>query len=137
MTGVVFAAHSGVVVRAAEPMTVGELHAVEMRAFLHVDVDGAPKAYGPPGVKALDFEKHAHVGSRPGGKVVGYLTHRDGRTPVVQGPKDPAPGYYISTTGFYDRGVDDERDPRRYLNAARVNYVVLGDFRTQAWGEAG
>lgn len=102
--------------------------AVEMRAFLHVDVDGAPNAYGPPGKRALDFEKHAHVGARLSGQVVGYLTQRDHRTPVVQGPHDPYPGYYISTTGFYDRAVDDEHDPRRYVDATRINYVVLGDF---------
>ena len=101
---------------------------VEMRAFLHVDVDGAPNAYGPPGHKALDFEKHAHVGARLSGKIVGYLTHRDGRTPVLQGPRDPFPGYYISTTAFYNEAIDDERNPRRYLDAARINYVVLGDF---------
>ena len=104
---------------------------VEMRAFLHVDVDGAPNAYGPPGFKTLDFEKHAHVGGKLTGKIVGYLTHRDGRTPVIQGPGDPRPGYYISTTAFYDRAIDDERNPRRYLDAARVNYVVLGDFAIQ------
>ena len=102
--------------------------AVEMRAFLHVDVDGAPNAYGPPGRRALDFEKHAHVGAKLSGKIVGYLTRRDGRTPVVQGARDPFPGYYISTTGFYDRAIDDENNPRRYVDATRINYVVLGDF---------
>ena len=101
---------------------------VEMHAFLHVDVDGASNAYGPPGRRTLDFEKHAHVGGKVSGRVVGYLTERDRRTPILQGPHDPHPGYYISTTGFYDRGIDDERNPRRYVDAARINYVVLGDF---------
>jgi hypothetical protein len=106
----------------------GANNGVEMRAYLHVDVDGAPNAYGPPGRPALDYEKHAHVGSKLSGKVVGYLTERDHRTPIVQGPNDPYPGYYISTTGFYNRAVDDERNPRRYVDAARINYLVLGDF---------
>jgi hypothetical protein len=101
---------------------------VEMRAYLHVDVDGAPNAYGPPGRPALDYETHAHVGSKLSGKVVGYLTQRDHRTPIIQGPNDPSPGYYISTTGFYDRAVDDERNPRRYVDAGKINYLVLGDF---------
>ncbi len=101
---------------------------VEMQAFLHVDVDGAPNAYGPPGKPTLDYEKHAHVGAKLSGKIVGYLTRRDHRTPVVQGPHDPYPGYYVSTTGFYDRAIDNEYDPRRYVDAARINYVVLGDF---------
>ena len=104
------------------------LQPVEMRAFLHVDVDGAPNAYGPPGRKALDYEKHAHIGGKLSGKTVGYLTQRDGRTPVLQGPHDPYPGYYISTTAFYNPAIEDERNPRRYLDAARVNYVVLGTF---------
>ena len=102
--------------------------AVEMRAFLHVDVDGAANAYGPNESKALDFEKHAHVGSKLSGKVVGYLTEKDHRTPVKQGPNDPYPGYYISTTAFYDRSVDNEHDPRRYVDAAKINYLVLGNF---------
>ncbi|RXH58643.1 hypothetical protein GRAN_1953 [Granulicella sibirica] len=101
---------------------------VEMRAFLHVDVDGAPNAYGPNESKALDYEKHAHVGSKLSGKVVGYLTEKDHRTPVRQGPNDPYPGYYISTTAFYDRSIDNEHDPRRYVDAAKINYLVLGNF---------
>ena len=108
--------------------TAVPIASVEMRAFLHVDVDGASNAYGPPGRKTLDFEKHAHVGGKVSGRVVGYLTERDGRTPILQGPHDPHPGYYISTTGFYDRAVDDETNPRRYVDAARIHYVVLGDF---------
>lgn len=110
----------------AKPLT--GMRGVEMRAFLHVDVDGAPNAYGPPGKKALDLEKHAHEGAKLSGKTVGYLTEGRSRRPVVQGPHDPYPGYYISTTGFYDRAIDDEKNPRRYVNAAKINYVVLGDF---------
>ena len=112
----------------AASLAAQPLEPVEMRAYLHVDVDGAPNAYGPPGSKALDYEKHAHTGGKLSGKTVGYLTRRDGRTPVLQGSRDPYPGYYISTTAFYNPAIDDERNPRRYLDAARINYVVLGDF---------
>jgi len=91
-----------------------------------VDVDGAPNAYGPPGKPALDFEKNAHTGGTLHGPIVGYLTEH-GR-PVIQGPRDPMPGYYISTTDFRDDSIVDDRDPRKYVDATKINYVVLGRF---------
>jgi len=91
-----------------------------------VDVDGAPNAYGPPGKPALDFERNAHYGGRLNGEIVGYLTEH-GR-PVVQGPHDPCPGYYVSTTDFRDDSIDDDHDPRKYLDATKIRYVVLGNF---------
>jgi len=91
-----------------------------------VDVDGAPNAYGPPGKPALDFEKNAHTGGTLRGPIVGYLTEHG--KPVIQGPHDPMPGYYISTTDFRDDSIDDDRDPRKYVDATKINYVVLGSF---------
>jgi len=91
-----------------------------------VDVDGAPNAYGPPGKPTLDFERNAHSGGTLDGKIVGYLTHH-GR-PVLQGPNDPCPGYYISTTDFRDDSIIDDADPRKYLDATHISYVVLGSF---------
>jgi len=91
-----------------------------------VDVDGAPNAYGPPGKPALDFEKNAHTGGTLRGPIVGYLTEHG--KPVIQGPHDPMPGYYISTTDFRDDSIDDDRNPRKYVDATKINYVVLGSF---------
>ena len=91
-----------------------------------VDVDGAPNAYGPPGKPALDFERNAHTGGTLRGPVVGYLVEH-GR-PVIQGPGDPRPGYYVSTTDFRDESIVDDRNPRKYVDATRINYVVLGSF---------
>ncbi len=91
-----------------------------------VDVDGAPNAYGPPGRPALDFEKNAHTGGTIRGPIVGYLT--DHGKPVMQGPNDPKPGYYISTTDFRDDSIIDDRNPRKYVDATKINYVVLGSF---------
>ena len=62
------------------------------------------------------------------GRIVAYLTERDGKTPLRQGPHDPFPGYYISTTGLRDERIDSDRDTRKYLDARRVSYVVLGRF---------
>jgi len=102
---------------------------VEMTTSMAVDVDGAPNAYGPKDKPTLDYELNAHEGARLSGKIVGYLT--EGGHPVLQGPKDPYAGYYISTTGFADEMNVNLHDPRRYLDASKVNYVVLGRLARQ------
>jgi hypothetical protein len=105
----------------------------ELRSFeivthrMDVDVDGAPNAYGPRGTHPLDNLVHAHYRDRTHAAIVGYLTepgHPD--RPVLQGPHDPYPGYYVSQTAFEDPQCGDERNPRCYLDATRINYVVLG-----------
>jgi len=95
-----------------------------LRHRMDVDVDGAPTAYGPKGKPTLDYLKNARLEGRPWGPIVGYLT--EGDTPVVQGPHDPAPGYYISQTAYTDKARTDERDVLRYVDATKINYVVLG-----------
>jgi hypothetical protein len=95
---------------------------------MDVDVDGAPNAYGPKGKPALDEELSAHYRRRPHGEIVGYLTEDDNpKVPVVQGPKDPYPGYYISQTAYTDAANTNVRDPRRYVDATKISYIVLGD----------
>lgn len=98
---------------------------IELITSMKIDVDGAPNAYGPKNKKTLDYELNAHEGTRADGEIVGYITKADGRTPEVQGPNDPCPGYYISTSGFFDRNNLNRLDPNRYLDASRINYVVL------------
>ena len=94
---------------------------------LDVDVDGAPNAYGPPGSPTLDFLKNAHYRGHRHAEIVGYLTEEnDPKVPVRQGPHDPFPGLYISQTAFTDPALTDEKDVRRYVDATRVSYVVLG-----------
>ena len=95
---------------------------------MDVDVDGAPTAYGPRGKKTLDFPLSAHSQRNPHAEIVGYLTDDDHpNRPVVQGPHDPAPGYYISQTAFTDPARTNERDVTRYVDASKINYVVLGE----------
>lgn len=95
---------------------------------MDVDVDGAPNAYGPPGSHALDSLKHAHYRGWKDAEIVGYLTEDDHpHVPVLQGPRDPFPGLYISQTAFTDPARHKERDVSRYVDATRINYVVLGD----------
>lgn len=94
---------------------------------MDVDVDGAPRAYGPPGSKALDRLRHAHAMGDMDAPIVGYLVEaKSPHRPVIQGPQDPAPGFYVSQTAFEDDSVENERDPRRYVDATAINYVVLG-----------
>jgi hypothetical protein len=98
---------------------------IEMATSMKIDVDGAPNAYGPKTKKTLDYELNAHEGASADGRIVGYITKEDGSTPEIQGPNDPCPGYYISTSGFFDRNNPNLLDPNRYLDASKINYVVL------------
>jgi hypothetical protein len=93
---------------------------------MDVDVDGAPNAYGPPGKPALDVLINAHDLERADHRIVGYLLDNKQR-PILQGPRDPFPGYYISQTAFADVANPNERDPRGYVDARDINYVVRGD----------
>lgn len=93
---------------------------------MDVDVDGAPDAYGPPGKPALDTLLDAHYLNRADKPIVGYLVDEHNR-PILQGPNDPFPGYYISQTAFTDPGNQNEKDPRRYVDARKINYVVRGN----------
>jgi hypothetical protein len=93
---------------------------------MDVDVDGAPNAYGPPGKPTLDVLMNAHYLERADQPIVGYLLD-DRRHPILQGPNDPFPGYYISQTAFTDVANHNEQDPRCYVDAGNINYVVRGD----------
>jgi hypothetical protein len=95
---------------------------------MDVDVDGAPNAYGPPGSKALDTPHNAHYRGHAHAPIVGYLTDDDNpKLPILQGPHDPFPGFYISQTAYTDPARTNPRDPSRYVDATRINYVVLGN----------
>ncbi len=80
----------------------------------------------PPGMQTLDILLNAHYLNRADKEIVGYLIDEQSR-PIVQGPNDPFPGYYISQTAFTDVRNRNERDPRRYVDARNINYVVRGD----------
>ncbi len=101
---------------------------------MDVDVDGAPNAYGPKGKKALDIDKHARApkGSEHPGEIVGYMTEYTGGPPTVQTRSDPYPGYYVSQTDFADLKNPRKEDPRRYVDATRINYVVQGKAAREA-----
>ncbi len=108
------------------------------KSGLAIDADGAPRAYHPNDQLGLD--SLAHAGHRGNWWALVTDNEKTSGTPVVQVTADPAPGYYISTTALYDRANPNPRDPHRYVDAAKIPYVVLhpkalryaqlGDFAT-------
>jgi hypothetical protein len=83
-----------------------------------IDADGAPNAYGPDDT-GLDDLANAGVSTHWDG----IIADRDGN-PLIQGESDPFPGYYISCTSLSDRRKKFT-DPTRYVDAAKIPYVVL------------
>ncbi len=113
--------------------------AVDIQVKMDVDVDGAPNAYGPKGKKTLDVLEHAMSpkNSPHPGQVVGFMTDYDGGPPTKQTKNDPYPGYYVSQTDFADLNNKRMEDPRRYVDASRINYVVEGKVAEQAGVQMG
>jgi hypothetical protein len=89
---------------------------------LMIDADGAYHAYHPDNRSGLDYLGNA---GRPGNwwALVTDNGEADGR-PVIQTDADPASGFYVSTTSLEDPNCD-RKDPRRYVNAEAVNFIVL------------
>lgn len=105
---------------------------------LAVDADGAFRAYHPNNALGLDSIEHA---GHPGDWwALATDTGKPSGHPVLQGKNDPAPGYYVSMTSLFDANISNEHDPRRFVDAATIPYVVLppkgfkhaqlGDFAT-------
>jgi hypothetical protein len=105
---------------------------------LAIDADGSPRAYHP--TDRLGLDSLSHAGHRGNWWALVTDNEKTSGTPVVQGAADPAPGYFVSTTALYDRTNANPRDPRRYVDAEKIPYVVLhpkalhyarlGDFAT-------
>jgi hypothetical protein len=105
---------------------------------LAIDADGSPRAYHP--TDRLGLDSLSHAGYRGNWWALVTDNEKTSGTPIVQGATDPAPGYFVSTTALYDRTNTNPRDPRRYVDAGNIPYVVLhpkglhyarlGDFAT-------
>jgi Fungal chitosanase of glycosyl hydrolase group 75 len=83
-----------------------------------IDADGAPNAYHPDNIGLDDL---ANAGMP--GHWDGIITDRAGE-PLLQGPEDPFPGYYVSCTSLTDR-TKGRTDPARYVDASKIPYIVL------------
>lgn len=118
--------------------TPSNTHAFFYKAGLAVDADGAYRAYHPG--DRLGLDALAHAGHHGNWWALVTDNGRPSGLPVVQGKSDPAPGFYVSTTALYDPHNPNARDPHRYVDAAKIPYVVLhpkalnharlGDFAT-------
>jgi glycosyl hydrolase group 75 (putative chitosanase) len=96
-----------------------------------IDADGAPNAYNPDNTGLDDL---ANAGS-PGHWGALAVDH-DGM-PYIQGPDDPFPGYYVSTTSLSDR-TRKPNDPRKYVDASKIPFIVLPhDVTTQTGARLG
>ena len=94
---------------------------VSWTAGMAIDGDGAYRAYAPAGsgLPALDYL--ANAGSSRAW--FGIVLNEDG-TPVVQGPNDPAPGYYVSPSALCDR-TKELADPTRYVPSDLIPYISV------------
>jgi hypothetical protein len=91
------------------------------KSGLNVDADGSPRAYGPNGSGLDDLASAGHPGHW---WALVTDTGKPSGTPLIQGPRDPAPGFYISTTSLENHSLP-HRDPHRYVDASVVPYFVL------------
>ena len=88
---------------------------------MSIDADGAPNAYNPNDTGIDDLANAGHPGNW-----WGIVTDSNGSNgnPVTQKASDPYPGYYVSTTALVDVNFN-ERDPRHYVDATKIPYIVL------------
>jgi len=110
-------------------LTVGDVEAWGLpesagfffEAGMTIDADGAPDAYHPDDT-GQDYLANAGY---PGNwwALVTDTGASDG-TPVVQGPTDPNPGYYISMTALED-ATKALTDTHRYVNSNEIPFFVL------------
>jgi hypothetical protein len=118
------------------------------KSGMNVDADGAPKAYGPNRIGLDNLGNAGHPGDW---WALATDTGKHDGTPLIQGPDDPAPGFYISTTALGDHTLPYS-DPKRYVDATVIPYIVLpghkhgsplssklklGDFALVANGKSG
>jgi hypothetical protein len=96
----------------------GGVKAFVFEAGLAIDVDGAPNAYGPNDT-GLDYTQNA----KDNGAWVGVYVDPNTGQPVIQA-SGPFQGYYVSTTSLSDSAFA-ESDPRRYVDATNIPYIVL------------
>jgi hypothetical protein len=97
----------------------GGNNAIFYQTGMTIDADGAYKCYHADDNLALS---PLAMGGYPG-NWWGVVTDANGN-PVVQGPNDPAPGYYVSQTSLEDQSMD-RTNPNRYVDAVTIPYMVL------------
>jgi hypothetical protein len=92
-----------------------------------IDADGAPNAYHPDNTGLDDLANAGAPGNWQG------LAKDGAGEPFVQGPDDPFPGYYVSTTALADR-TKRVNDPARYVDASKIPFIVLPGGTARQFG---
>lgn len=92
--------------------------AILYRAKFAVDADGSPRAYGPND-SGLDWTANAGYP----GNWWGIVTDING-DPIIQGPSDPYPGMYVSTTSLVQSGYSNS-NPLRYVDSENIPFIAL------------
>lgn len=88
------------------------------KAKMAIDADGHPCAYGPND-SGLDYTANAGYP----GNWWGVVTDSQGN-PIIQGPSDPCPGMYVSTTSLVNSSYPIT-NPLRYTNSGTVPFYVI------------
>ena len=100
-------------------------------AGMTIDADGAPNAYNADNTGLDDLSNAGQPGHWDG------LLQDEHGNPLVQGPDDPFPGYYISCTALAD-WTKDRFDPTRFVDASKVPYIALpGDLARETGARLG
>jgi hypothetical protein len=123
--------HAGEEVREIQIQHLPGNEAFFFEAGMTIDADGAPNAYHPDNTGLDDLANAGAPGSWEG------LAKGPDGEPILQGPDDPFPGYYISATALSDRSKP-WNDPTRYVDASKIPYIVLpGSFARQIGARPG
>lgn len=119
-------------------------------SHMEVDTDGAPDAYHPENIGTTNICNALSVAPESGSCKLAVwkancladyfeakknnfdrgphicffaLITNEGK-PAIQGPSDPKPGFFVSTTALQNRGYDSA-SPLAQINANEIPYVVL------------
>ncbi|MGD0907308.1 MAG: glycoside hydrolase family 75 protein [Candidatus Acidiferrales bacterium] len=123
--------HDGEEVRDIQIWHLPGNEAFFFEAGMTIDADGAPNAYHPDNTGLDDLANAGAPGSWEG------LAKGPDGEPILQGPNDPFPGYYVSATALSDRSKP-WNDPTRYVDASKIPYIVLpGSFARQIGARPG
>ena len=97
--------------------------AVFFTSDMDVDADGCATAYGPNN-SGLDLNGNAQSPTSSGKWNPNVLVLGSDKQPIRQSNSDPAPGFFICKSSLQDKTKDVD-DPRRYVDALKVPFIVL------------
>lgn len=91
------------------------------KAGMTIDADGSPRAYNP---QDTGIDRLANAKNQRTGEWCGIAVNQQTGKPYVQGPNDPYPGYYVSTTSLKDNRFPPQ-DPRNNVDSEKIPFIAL------------